>query len=151
MRETKRNHGIREPEMRLPTIIPYLALNILGNFVVGFGYQYHWPWEAIVIVGYGCIGIQVAALPAIVSAYAIDSYKPAAGSIFVAATVNKNLWGYGLTKFLPVWIGDSGYVKPILTNMCLTVLWCLFGVLFYFKGKTFRRWTRTSSIHQSLD
>lgn len=42
---TKRNRGIREPEMRLPAMIPYLLISILGNFVVAFGYQYKWSWK----------------------------------------------------------------------------------------------------------
>ena len=45
MRATKKNRGIREPEMRLPAMIPYVIICILGNFIVGFGYQYKWPWE----------------------------------------------------------------------------------------------------------
>lgn len=47
MKATKRNRGIREPEMRLPALIPYLVIYIIGNFVVAFGYQYKWPWEVI--------------------------------------------------------------------------------------------------------
>lgn len=45
MKATKRNRGIREPEMRLPAMIPYLVIYIIGNFVVAFGYQYKWPWQ----------------------------------------------------------------------------------------------------------
>lgn len=44
----------------------------------------------------------------------------------------------GLSRFLSPWIIKSGYVKPIMCNMGLTVLWCGFGLLFYFKG----RWSR---------
>ncbi|KAJ5725298.1 uncharacterized protein N7483_006655 [Penicillium malachiteum] len=85
MRATKKKGGIREPEMRLPTMIPYVIIAILGNFIVVTG------GYIIVIIGYTCIGIQVAALPAITSTYAVDSYKPVVGSSFVAVTVNKNL------------------------------------------------------------
>lgn len=99
------------------------------------------------IIGYTCAGIQVAALPAITSTYAVDSYKPVSGSIFVAITVNKNVWGYGFSKFITPWIEESGFVEPIMTNMSLITLWCLFGVLFWFKGKTFRTWTRNDSVH----
>lgn len=147
-RLTRRNHGIREPEMRLPTLLPYVLIMLLGNFVVAFGYQYKWPWEAIVIVGYTCAGIQVSAIPAIAATYAIDSYKPVAGSIMVAATVNKNVWGYGLSKVITPWILESGYLVPIMVNMCLTFMWCSFGVLFYFKGKTLRRWTKNDKVHE---
>jgi hypothetical protein len=51
----------------------------------------HWPWQVIVIIGYTCAGIQVAALPGMVSTYTVDSYKPVAGSLFVSITVNKNV------------------------------------------------------------
>lgn len=38
-RATIKNRGIREPEMRLPAMIPYVCIMILGNFVVAFGYE----------------------------------------------------------------------------------------------------------------
>jgi len=101
----------------------------------------------IVIIGYTCAGIQVAALPAIASTYAIDSYKPATGSIFINITVVKNLWGYGLSRFITEWSTTNGFVAPIMTNMCLTALWCFCGVLFWYKGKMLRYWTRESKIH----
>ncbi|KAJ5261066.1 hypothetical protein N7478_011661 [Penicillium angulare] len=148
MQATRKNKGIREPEMRLPTMIIYVAIMIIGNFVVAFGYQYKWDWRAIVIIGYTAAGIQVAAIPAIVSTYAVDSYKPVAGSIFVAITVNKNVWGYGFSKFITPWVAESGFVKPIMLNMSLATLWCLFAIVFYFYGKRFRRWTAKSWVHK---
>jgi hypothetical protein len=147
-RSTRRNGGIREPEMRLPAMIPYVIIMYLGNIIVSVGYERHWPWEAIVIIGFTCAGIQVAALPAITSTYAVDSYKPVAGSLFVSITVNKNLWGYGFSKFITEWAEEAGFIPPIMTNGSLVLLWCLFGVLFWWKGKTFRRWTRNSKVHQ---
>ncbi|KAF3388537.1 hypothetical protein F1880_004511 [Penicillium rolfsii] len=148
MKATRKNRGIREPEMRLPAIAIYMVIMIIGNFVVAFGYEYKWDWRIIVIIGYTAAGIQVAALPAIASTYAVDSYKPVAGSIFVSITVNKNLWGYGFSKFITPWIEESGYVKPIMLNMSLTALWCLCAIPFYVYGKRFRGWTAKSSVHQ---
>ncbi|KAL8940594.1 MAG: hypothetical protein Q9216_002739 [Gyalolechia sp. 2 TL-2023] len=150
MRSTKRNHGVREAEMRLPAMIPFVLIMMLGNFIVGFGYDYSWDWKAIVIIGYSCAGIQVAGLPAIASTYAIDSYKPATGSIFVTITVVKNLWGYGLSKFVTEWSDADGFLAPIMTNMCLSVLWCLLGLLFWWKGKKLRYWTRHSKVHDGV-
>lgn len=147
-RLTARNRGIREPEMRLVAMIPYVIIMYLGNIIVSVGYENKWPWEAIVIIGYTCAGIQVAAIPGIASTYAVDSYKPVAGSLFVSITVNKNVWGYGFSKFITDWIIDDGYIPPIMTNASLILLWCLFGILFYYKGKTFRRWSRKSSVHR---
>ncbi|KAK1816520.1 hypothetical protein LTR12_009111 [Friedmanniomyces endolithicus] len=147
-RATRKNGGIREPEMRLPAMIPYVLIMMLGNFVVAFGCQQKWPWAAIVVIGFTCAGIQVAALPAMVTTYAVDSYKPVAGSLMVAFTVNKNVWGYGFSEFINTWIAEKGYVPPIMTNMALITLWCLFGFVFYFYGKTFRRWSKNSSVHR---
>lgn len=42
---TVRNRGIREPEMRLVAMIPYVILMVLGNFVVAFGLEYGWNWR----------------------------------------------------------------------------------------------------------
>ena len=44
-RATKKNRGIREPEMRIPTLLPYVLIMLLGNFVVAFGYQLKWDWR----------------------------------------------------------------------------------------------------------
>ncbi|KAJ5884696.1 Major facilitator superfamily domain general substrate transporter [Penicillium taxi] len=148
MRATRRNGGVREPEMRLSAMAIYVVIMIIGNMVVAFGYKYKWDWKIIVIIGYTAIGIQVSALPAITSTYAVDSYKPVAGSIFVAITVNKNLWGYGFSEFITPWIIKSGFVDPIMLNMSLTTLWCLFAIPLYFYGKKFRGWTAKSSVHK---
>lgn len=90
MRATTKNGGVREPEMRLPAMIPYVLIMILGNVILAVGYQHVWPWPATVVIGYACAGIQVAVLPALASTYAVDSYKPVTGSVFVSITVNKN-------------------------------------------------------------
>ncbi|KAH7150563.1 major facilitator superfamily domain-containing protein [Dactylonectria estremocensis] len=145
---TRRNQGIREPEMRLPAMIPYVIIMILGNIITAIGYERKWPWQVIVVLGYSCAGIQVAALPSIASTYAVDCYKPVTGSLFVAITVNKSLWGYGMGKFITPWTIKAGFIPAFMTNMALTVLWCLIGSVFYFYGKTFRRWTKDSGVHQ---
>lgn len=80
-RLTARNGGVREPEMRLVAMVPYVFVMILGSVVTAVGYDHRWPWQAIVVVGYACVGMQVAALPSIASTYAIDSYKPITGMI----------------------------------------------------------------------
>jgi MFS family permease len=42
---TRRNGGVREPEMRLLAAVPYVAVMIVGNVVVAVGYEKKWPWE----------------------------------------------------------------------------------------------------------
>lgn len=128
-------------------MIPYTIIMYIGNIIVSVGYERKWHWAVIVCLGYTAAGIQVAALPAMASTYAVDSYKPVAGPLFVAITVNKNLWGYGFAEFITVWIEKSGYIPPIMTNASLILLWCLCAIPFFFFGKTFRRWTKNSSVH----
>ncbi|KAK2795126.1 hypothetical protein FQN51_000544 [Onygenales sp. PD_10] len=147
MLATKKNRGIREPEMRLPAMIPYTILMIIGSLVVAFGYEYKWDWKIIVIIGFTAVGMQVAALPAIASTYAVDSYKPVAGSIFVTITVNKNLWGYGLSKFITPWTEKDGFIPAYMLIMALTTLFCASGIIFYYYGKRLRKITAKSSVH----
>ena len=87
----------------------------------------------------------------------------------VAITVNKNVWGYGFAEFITPWVEESGFIPPvslahmismrhirdgmlivkqIMTNMSLITLWCSFGILFYYVGKTFRRWSKNDSVHR---
>ncbi|KAK9342110.1 hypothetical protein V1522DRAFT_395555 [Lipomyces starkeyi] len=91
MRATKKNRGIREPEMGLPALIPFTVALNAGTLVASYGYTNAWKWE---IIGYFLIGMQVASIPAVATTYAIDCYKPVAVDFLVAATVNKSLWAY---------------------------------------------------------
>jgi hypothetical protein len=45
MKLTIRSNGIREPEIRLIAMIPYVLIMILGNVINAFGYQRSWPWQ----------------------------------------------------------------------------------------------------------
>jgi MFS family permease len=44
-RLTIRNGGVREPEMRLLAMVPYVLIMIIGNVVVALGYQRAWDWK----------------------------------------------------------------------------------------------------------
>lgn len=43
---------------------------------------------------------------------------------------------------------QRSFIEPIMTNAALITLWCLFGILFWWKGKTFRRWSKNSNVHR---
>ncbi|KAL7907642.1 MFS general substrate transporter [Trichoderma velutinum] len=145
---TKRNRGIREPEMRLIAMLPYTLIMIIGLTVVGVGYSRLWSWKVIVIIGYTLLGMQVTSLPSIASTYAIDSYKPATGAIFVTITINKNVWGYGFGKFITPWTEEIGYLAPLMTLMSLITFFCSFGILFWYCGKYFRGLSKNSFLHK---
>ncbi|KAG9854376.1 MFS general substrate transporter, partial [Aureobasidium melanogenum] len=149
-RATVRNNGVREPEMRLPALLPFAVCTIIGSVTLSVGFQNGWPWEVIVIVGFTLIGIQVAAVSGIAITYVVDCYKPAAGEFLVCATVFKNVWGYGLSKFLNDWIVEIGYIGPLMTIAALSLGCMLLGAVpLYFYGKKLRGWSAGSSVHSA--
>lgn len=95
LRQARRNGGVLEAEMRLISIVPYVCACVVGMVVTAVGYQRGWPWEAVVILGYGLVGVQVVGIPSIAISYAVDSYKSLPGEIMIAATIVKNTFGVG--------------------------------------------------------
>lgn len=47
MKLTRRNNGIREPEMRLPAMIPYFIFMLIGSFVTAFGWRDGLSWKVM--------------------------------------------------------------------------------------------------------
>lgn len=70
-RATKKNGGVREPEMRLLALIPFVALLIIGAAITASGWTELWRWEPVIIVGFTCIGIEIIAIPTIAITYAV--------------------------------------------------------------------------------
>jgi MFS family permease len=71
---TKRNHGIREPEMRLPACIIAAFLTFSGALWAGLSYHYKTHF-IVPIIGFGVLsaGGQMGATLAM--AYSLDSHK----------------------------------------------------------------------------
>ncbi|OBT81140.1 hypothetical protein VE02_10348 [Pseudogymnoascus sp. 03VT05] len=148
MRATKKNNGIREPEMRLAAMYPFIAAALIGLVIIGVGYDRHWPWQVIVVLGFGLVGVQVVSIPTIAITYAIDCYKPIAGQIMAISTVCKNTFGFGMTYYYNDWVVTAGFTPPLMMIMALTVGFSLVGtILFPYFGKSMRRWTRASKVH----
>ncbi|KAI0888737.1 MFS general substrate transporter [Annulohypoxylon maeteangense] len=144
----RKNGGVLEAEMRLWALVPYVCANVLGMVVVAVGYQRAWPWEAVVVVGYTLVGLQVVGIPAIAIAYAVDSYKTLPGEVMIAATIVKNTFGFGMIFFFNDWAAQSGYIKPVLMMMGLTIGVTILGLCVFTPwGKQFRRWTKDSKLH----
>ncbi|KAJ3466374.1 hypothetical protein MRS44_007032 [Fusarium solani] len=145
---TERNKGIREPEMRLLSLSPFIAVAIVGLIAFGVGLQDKWPWPAIIVIGFGFVGVQVVAIPTISITYAIDCYRPIAGEIMAIATVCKNTFGFGMTYFVNDWATADGFVPPVMLLMAMTAGITLVGMIaLIFYGKTCRRLTRNSKVH----
>ncbi|CAK7216214.1 hypothetical protein SEUCBS140593_002800 [Sporothrix eucalyptigena] len=145
---TRRNHGVREPEMRLLSMIPFVALSAVALVVVAVGLDRQWPWEAVIIVGFGGTGLMTVSLSTICITYAVDCYKPVAGQIMVIATVVKNTFGFGMGYYIVDWIIEDGYIPLFMCELGLIVGPAVLGlVFFYFFGKRLRKLSRHSKVH----
>lgn len=71
---TKRNGGVREPEMRLPTCALAAALVFLGALVTGVTYRYRTHWMGPV-VGFGVVSAGAQMGATLSMSYALDCHK----------------------------------------------------------------------------
>ncbi|KAH6659160.1 major facilitator superfamily domain-containing protein [Truncatella angustata] len=148
LRRARRNNGVLEAEFRLPALIPYVVINLVGMVITAVGYQRSWPWPAIVVAGYMLIGIQVVGIPGIAIAYAVDCYKALPGEIMIAATIVKNTFGFGMIFYVNDWAARDGFLGPVLMLMALTVGFSVLGLVVFIPfGKKFRRMTKDSKLH----
>ncbi|UKZ68261.1 uncharacterized protein TrAtP1_009297 [Trichoderma atroviride] len=80
---TKRNGGVREPEMRIPAIIfsVLAAPTALILFGVGIQNRLHWM---VPTLGLGLLNFSIVQAVNISMVYTIDSYRPIGGEVVVA-------------------------------------------------------------------
>jgi hypothetical protein len=153
-RATRKNKGIREAEMRLPALWPYMIVTMLSLILGGLAYQRQWKWGHIIVWGYGLAGLSVTTVPTIAIAYAIDCYKPISGEIMVVATVCKNFiaFSYSYWVFDLAHTSKDGWITPAMVIFACTVGPALFAIpLYYGIGKKIRRWTKNSTLHRMED
>ncbi|KAI7547338.1 MFS general substrate transporter [Hortaea werneckii] len=147
-RATMKNNGIREAEMRLPALMPYVCFFIISHVAGAVGYQRLWPWPAIIVCGFGFSGLAVTSIPTIAIAYAVDCYKPISGEIMTVATVLKNVLGFCLSYWVFDIAARDGFVAVYMTQFAVSMLPIVLTVPLYFFGKKLRRWTKNSDLHR---
>lgn len=144
----RKNNGIREAEMRLPALIPFFIITVIGIVVGGLGYQRLWSWPIVVVVGYGFAGVTVTTVPTIVTAYAIDCYRPLSGEIMVMITVVKNTCGFVMSYWIPTLAAKYGFIGPAMVQFSLATGPLLLAIPVYFFGKKLRILTKGSAVHK---
>ena len=147
-RAARTNNGVREAEMRLPALIPFSCLMIIGIVVGGVAYQRQWAWPPLLVVGFGGAGLTVTSIPTIVIAYAIECYKPLAGEVMIVVTVIKNTCGFGMSYWLPILSAKHGLLEPAMVQFSLAMGPLVLGLLIFFFGKRLRAATKNSYVHQ---
>ncbi|KAL6804710.1 MFS general substrate transporter [Trichoderma sp. SZMC 28013] len=151
---TKRNGGIREPEMRLPAVMISAITAPLALVLYGIGIQYKLHWICPTI-GIGLINFSITQANTICIVYVIDSYRPVAGEITLAVTGFKALFAFFLSFETNPWINLSGYRDAFGAMAGIAGGVLIMWIPFYFWGKKIRHyswnWGVISFIHWDND
>jgi MFS family permease len=151
---TKRNGGIREPEMRLPAIIISLITTPLALVLYGVGIQYKLHWMCPTI-GLLLLNFSICQATNISLVYTIDAYRPIAGEITVTSMGFKSAFGFLLSFYTNPWIAEVGYQNAYGTMAGISVAVLLFFIPLYFFGKRIRHaswhWSIVKYVHWDMD
>lgn len=172
---TKRNGGIRDPEMRLPAMIPSLIAAPLALVLYGAGIQhgYHWICPTIGLglrkappsltslpltirlTNSSLVNFAVVQGTNIALVYVIDAYRPVAGEITLAVMGFKSMFGFLLSFYTNQWTAASGYQNAYGVMAAISAVMILGFVPLYFWGKHIRHvtwsWPVISYIHWGDD
>lgn len=139
-RSTRRNNGIREPEHRLPALLPAAIAAPIGCIIFGttFAHNTHWIGP---VVGLFFQNFALACGPNVALTYVVDGYLPWAGEAMVTVNALKNLTAFGMSYGAVPWLMEAGWEKMwgAATGICGAVI--LLSVPMYVFGKAARRMT----------
>ncbi|KAA8635259.1 hypothetical protein SMACR_01633 [Sordaria macrospora] len=151
---TKRNGGVRDPEMRLPAMLPSLITTPLALVLYGVGIEHKLHW-IVPTIGLGLLNFSITQATNICLVYVIDAYRPVAGEITLAVMGFKALFGFLLSFYTNPWVSKSGYQNAYGTMAALSAAVLLMGAPLYVWGKQIRhvswRWPVISYIHWHAD
>ncbi|KAI0394028.1 MFS general substrate transporter [Xylariaceae sp. FL0594] len=151
---TKRNGGIRHPEMRLPAITLSLITTPLALILYGVGVEKKLHWICPT-VGLGLLNFSITQGTNVCLVYVIDAYRPIAGEITLTVLGFKSLFGFLLSFYTNPWIAQVGYMNAYGTMAAIAAFVLLFWVPLYIWGRPLRRrtwqWKLISYIHWTND
>lgn len=137
-RLTRKNGGIREPEMRLWPIMPALITTPLALVLYGVGIQHQLHWICPTI-GLGLLNFSIVWASSVSMTYMIDCLKPLAEESITAVLAYKAAFGFLLSFYTNQWIAESGYQNMFgafagISSFCLVLVF-----VFIFYGKPIRK------------
>ncbi|KAK5990310.1 MFS transporter cpaT-like protein [Cladobotryum mycophilum] len=151
---TKRNNGIREPEMRLPAVMVSVITAPLSLVLFGVGIEHKLHWICPTI-GLGLLNFSITQATNICLVYVIDAYRPVAGEITLAVMGFKSLFGFFLSFETNPWINKSGYQNAYGAMAGISAAVLIMWVPLYFWGKSIRhrtwKWSVISFVHWDGD
>jgi Major Facilitator Superfamily len=165
---TKRNGGIREPEMRLPAIMIGAITGPLALALYGCGIKYKMHWIVPTLgIGFSMfplspftptypfillwirtktntippVNFTITQATNVSLVYTIDSYRPIAGEIVVTQLAFKSAFGFLLSFYTNPWVTKHGYNVAYgeMAAICGAIL--IFWIPFFVWGRRIRRAT----------
>ncbi|KAI1639471.1 major facilitator superfamily domain-containing protein [Biscogniauxia mediterranea] len=151
---TKRNGGIRNPEMRLPAMILCLIAAPLALVLYGVGIEKRLHWICPTI-GLGLLNFAITQGTNVCLVYVIDAYRPVAGEIALTILGFKSMFGFLLSFYTNPWVQQSGYLNAYGTMAAISGFIILMWIPLYIWGKTIRHvswnWRMLSYFHWDDD
>ncbi|KAF5722398.1 major facilitator superfamily transporter [Fusarium mundagurra] len=133
----RRNGGVKEPEMRLYTLVPCFVFAAVGYMLYGWGAQTEAHWITIAIGIGAMISHQVGACT-IATAYAMDCFPGISGELVVVLAMCSSMVNFAISYSVQPFIEAAGYGWTMTCfgiMVLLSVLAAIFLVLF---GKRWR-------------
>ncbi|RMZ67776.1 major facilitator superfamily transporter [Pyrenophora seminiperda CCB06] len=136
------SHGYTEPESRLVTALPALALATIGALIFGFVAQNpsETGWVGLQF-GFGMVAFGIMQAPSVGFNYLIESYGALAGDCFVMVTSSRAVVSFAWTFFVGEWIAERGSAEPFGIFGLLMGVFGALTVPFLWWGKRGRIWT----------
>jgi hypothetical protein len=135
---TRRNHGIREAEMRLGVLLPAMFVGPAGLIVYGFTAQRNLHWFGY-FAGVAMCNWSAYFYFTFSLAYAVDSYTVNLSEMLIAMNMGKQAISFGMGFQLLDWILAKGYVTMIAGIFCgVLAANDLALLVFIFLGKRIR-------------
>jgi hypothetical protein len=107
---TRRNNGVREPEMRLPMAILAAFLTFGGVCIAGPCYYYQTHWIGPVF-GFGVLSVGAQMGCNLSMTYALDCHKELSGELMITVSLIKSFIAWTWTWFLNDWVVASGMMS----------------------------------------
>ncbi|KIK52998.1 hypothetical protein GYMLUDRAFT_49575 [Collybiopsis luxurians FD-317 M1] len=135
----QKNHGVGEPEYRVPTIVPASIFFPVGIFVAGWAAQEHVHW-IVVDIGIFCIGVGMILAFQSIQIYVVDVFTLYAASGIAAVSCLRSLAGFGFPLFANAMFDRLGYGKGNTILACIAIaIGCPAPWILWFYGKRIRQ------------
>ncbi|KAK4947834.1 hypothetical protein LTR10_013342 [Elasticomyces elasticus] len=134
----RKNHGVFEPEFRLPMMACYLLFTATGFFSAGQSLSRGMPWELPVIVSLGFINFGIVLTITVAIAYTVDSHPEQAAEAVSVMVFLKNMFAFGSTYYINDWIAGSGVRTVFFTLGGITAAISVSAIPMYIFGKKMR-------------